>query len=217
MIWIGIIGCNYGRLVHLPAFRLDSRCSVIALAGSDVTRTAAIAQASNIPVAFGNWMELVEHPDIDAVTIGAPPGLQPAIAIRALELGKPVFAEKPIAADLAGAEAMVGAALASGRANMVDFNFSASRSGERRRNCWIKARSAACAMSPLTGTSKTTPPGCGPRTGSRIRRTGVARWETSSATASIIWNGCAAQLRDCQRVCPACLMSRPWKPTQPSA
>ena len=98
---------------------------MIALAGSDVTRTAAIAQASNIPVAFGNWMELVEHPDIDAVTIGAPPGLQPAIAIRALELGKPVFAEKPIAADLAGAEAMVGAALASGRANMVDFNFSA--------------------------------------------------------------------------------------------
>lgn len=125
MIRIGIVGCNYGRLVHLPAFRLDARCSVVALAGSDVARTAAIARDSNIPVAFGDWRELVEHPDVDAVTIGAPPSLQPAIAIRALELGKPVFAEKPIAADLAGAQAMAQAALASGRANMVDFNFSA--------------------------------------------------------------------------------------------
>jgi predicted dehydrogenase len=98
---------------------------VIALAGRDVARTAAIAQASNIPISFGNWMELVEHPDIDAITIAAPPSLQPAIAIRALELGKAVFAEKPIATDPAGAEAMVKAALASGQANMVDYNFSA--------------------------------------------------------------------------------------------
>ncbi len=125
MIRIGIVGCNYGRLVHLPAFRLDPRCSVVALAGSDVARTAAIARASNIAAAFGNWRELVEHPDVDAVTIGAPPSLQPSIAIRALELGKPVFAEKPFAADLPGARAMAQAALASGRANMVDFTFSA--------------------------------------------------------------------------------------------
>ena len=40
------------------------------------------------------------------------PGLQPAIAMRALELGKPVFAEKPIAAGLADAEAMARAAAA---------------------------------------------------------------------------------------------------------
>jgi predicted dehydrogenase len=125
VIRVGIVGCNYGRLVHLPAFRLDPRCSVIALAGSDAVRTAGFARDSNIALAFGNWAELVEHPDIDAVTIAAPPGLQPAIAIRALELGKPVFAEKPIAAGLTDAEAMARAAAKSGRATMVDFNFSA--------------------------------------------------------------------------------------------
>lgn len=125
MIRIGIVGCNYGRLVHLPAFRFDPRCTVIGLAGSDLARTTAMAQASNVPLACGNWTELVEHPDIDAVTIAAPPRLQPEIAVRALELGKPVFAEKPIAADLAGAEAMVRAASASGEPTMVDFNFSA--------------------------------------------------------------------------------------------
>lgn len=125
MIRIGIIGCNYGRLVHLPAFRRDSRCKVVALAGTDSARLAESARAADIPLSFGNWIDLVEHPDIDAVTIATPPALQPNIALRALELGKPVFAEKPMAADLAGAKAMVRAAANSNRATMVDFNFSA--------------------------------------------------------------------------------------------
>jgi len=51
--------------------------------------------------------------------------LQPSIAVRALNLGKAVFAEKPMAADVAGAEAMLKAASSSGRANVIDFNFSA--------------------------------------------------------------------------------------------
>ncbi|MEH2487023.1 Gfo/Idh/MocA family protein [Bradyrhizobium sp. AZCC 2230] len=133
MIRIGIVGCNYGRLVHLPAFRLDPRCEVIALAGTDAARAAELAQAASIPLALGSWIELVEHPDVDAVTIAAPPSLQPAIAIRALELGKPVFAEKPMAADVAGAMAMAQKAATSGRATMVDFNFSAILA-------WRKAR-----------------------------------------------------------------------------
>lgn len=125
MIRIGIVGCNYGRLVHLPAFRLDPRCEVIALAGNDPARTAELALASNIPLAFGCWEELVDHPDVDAVTIAAPPKLQPAIAMRALARGKPVFAEKPMAAATTDAVAMARAASSSGLATMVDFNFSA--------------------------------------------------------------------------------------------
>jgi predicted dehydrogenase len=97
---------------------------VVALAGSDATRTKTLARESGIALAFGDWTELVEHPDVDAVTISIPPELQPSIAIRALSLGKPVFAEKPMAANLAGADGMVAAALSSGRANMIDFNFS---------------------------------------------------------------------------------------------
>jgi predicted dehydrogenase len=133
VIRIGIIGCNYGRLVHLPAFRLDPRCEVIALAGTDSARAAELARADEIRLAFGSWTQLVEHPDVDAVTIATPPALQPGIALRALELGKPVFAEKPIAADLADAKAMAEAAANSGRATMVDFNFSAIPS-------WRKAK-----------------------------------------------------------------------------
>ena len=136
MIRIGIVGCNYGRLVHLPAFRLDGRCEVVALAGTDAARTAELAHAANIPLAFGNWAELVDHPDVDAVTIAAPPSLQPAIAMRALELGKPVFAEKPMAADLAGARSDGARRLdqRSGRPWSISI-FPRSWPGARPRSC----------------------------------------------------------------------------------
>ena len=39
-----------------------------------------------------------------AVAVAVPPDLQPVIARRALELGKPVFLEKPLSADLGGAQ-----------------------------------------------------------------------------------------------------------------
>ena len=61
MVRIGIVGCNYGHLVQLPAFRLDPRCEVVALAGRDATRTAELANEANIPLAFGNWERITLH------------------------------------------------------------------------------------------------------------------------------------------------------------
>lgn len=123
MVRIGIVGGNYGRMVHLPAFRTDPRCEVIALAGTDPVRTAALAREAGVAHGFGDWETLVEHADVDAVVIATPPQLQPQIALRALALGKPVFVEKPLAADLAGAAAMVRQAAASQRPAMIDFQF----------------------------------------------------------------------------------------------
>ena len=121
MIRLGIVGSNYGRMVHLPAFRNDPRCVVLALAGTDQARTAELARQSGVATAFGDWNELLKRADIDAVSIATPPQLQPAIAARALELGKAVFVEKPMAADFEGAIAMLQAA--AGKVAMIDFNF----------------------------------------------------------------------------------------------
>jgi predicted dehydrogenase len=123
VIRLGIVGCNYGRAVLLPAFRADPRCQVVALAGSDAARTRELARDGGIPASFGRWEDLVAHDDIDAVAIATPPGLQPEIAVRALRNGKPVFAEKPLAADLAGAAAILAEAQASARPVAVDFEF----------------------------------------------------------------------------------------------
>lgn len=123
MIRLGIIGSNYGLAVQLPAFRADPRCEVIALAGSDLARTRARADEAGIPKAYGDWRALVEDREVVAVAVATLPSLQVEIALHALALGKPVFAEKPLAADLAGALALLDAARKSGKPAMVDFNF----------------------------------------------------------------------------------------------
>ncbi len=123
MIRLGIVGRNYGCSVQLPAFRADPRCQVVAIAGTDQARTAELARAAGVPKAYGGWRALVEDAEVQAVAIATLPSLQPQIAIRALELGKPVFAEKPLAGDLASARAMLRVAEQVAKPTMVDFNF----------------------------------------------------------------------------------------------
>ncbi len=73
--------------------------------------------------ALGDWRALVDDPAVDAVAIAVPPDLQPEVALRALDRGKPVFVEKPLAADLAGAKSVLERARAAGLPGMIDFNF----------------------------------------------------------------------------------------------
>ena len=123
MIRLGIVGINYGRLVHLPAFRADPRCEVVAVAGSNAERATEAAKAAGVPKGYGNWRDLVEDKDVQAIAIATMPSLQAEIAIAALKAGKPVFAEKPMASTLADARAMLQAASASGLPTGIDFNF----------------------------------------------------------------------------------------------
>jgi len=133
VIRLGIVGCNYGRTVLLPAFRADARCDVVALAGTDAVRTAQLAREAGVAKAFGNWAELVEDKSVDAVAIATPPRQQPAIAAHALELGKPVFAEKPLAVNLASAEAMLQQATIARAPTMIDFEFPELLSWQRAK------------------------------------------------------------------------------------
>ena len=121
VIRIGIVGTNYGRTVQLPAFRMDKRCEVVALAGSDEARAAELARAANVAKGYGDWRALVEDRNVDAVAIATMPALQAKVAVAALALSKPVFAEKPMASTLADARAMLSAA--QGKPTMIDFNF----------------------------------------------------------------------------------------------
>jgi predicted dehydrogenase len=123
VIRVGIVGSNYGRTVVLPAFRTDPRCEVVALAGSNAARAAELAHSASVSRGIGDWRTLVDDPLIDAIAIAVPPDLQPGIVLRALDRGKPVFVEKPLAADLADAKTMLDRARSAGVPAMIDFNF----------------------------------------------------------------------------------------------
>ena len=106
-----------------PAFRLDARCRIEAIAGSSKEKASKAAESLGIPRRFGDWRELVKSPELDAVAIALPPALQPQVAMAALCADKAVFCEKPLAASLQEARELVAVARDSKVVGMVDFIF----------------------------------------------------------------------------------------------
>jgi predicted dehydrogenase len=72
---------------------------------------------------FNDWRRLIRAHDIDAIVISVPPQAQAEIAAEALAADKAVFAEKPLAADLAAAKRIADLAATKGRPNMIGFTF----------------------------------------------------------------------------------------------
>jgi len=70
-----------------------------------------------------DWQAVVRRRDIDIVDIAVPNALHAPVALRALEAGKIVFCEKPLAANLADARDMAAAAARSKIPNLVWFNY----------------------------------------------------------------------------------------------
>lgn len=120
---IGIVGSGFGSYGLVPAFRRDPRCEVTAIATTSQETAAWTASRLGISHYFGRWDELVNCNEVDAIAIATPPVVQPEIALAAMSIGKPVFAEKPLAAKLADAERLVKVAGASNLANVMDFLF----------------------------------------------------------------------------------------------
>lgn len=107
--------------MHVPAFRADTRCDVVALAASTRDRAERVAARLGVPAAYGGWRELVASPEVDLVSVAVPPGVQPDVVIAAATARKHVLCEKPLAVHLSSAEAMLAAARSAGVKHGVDL------------------------------------------------------------------------------------------------
>lgn len=113
---VGVIGLGLFGEAHLQAFRGIPGVEVIAVASRNGEHARVIAARYDVPYAFDDYLKLCQHPDVDAVTIATEESLHLAPAIAALEAGKHVFVEKPLADNRADAFAIRDAARqASGR------------------------------------------------------------------------------------------------------
>jgi predicted dehydrogenase len=89
---------------------------------------AAAERAQDFGARFGgavetDWRSAVARDDIDAVVVSTPPHLHAEMAVGALEAGKHVLCEKPLARTLDECETMVAAASRSGRFLATGFNY----------------------------------------------------------------------------------------------
>jgi predicted dehydrogenase len=123
---------HYTLRVHQPLSRLgEARIAAIASRGRD--KAAQAAARLGLPKACGSYAELLADSEIEAVYIPIPNNLHAEWAIAALEAGKHVLCEKPLAMDAAQARAMVAAAERKGLLLMEAFMY-------RFHPQWVRAR-----------------------------------------------------------------------------
>ena len=117
VVRIGILGA--ARIVPeallKPAKQLAGTVEVAAVAARDRARADAFASKHGIGRAYGSYAELLADPALDVVYIPLPNSLHAEWSIRALEAGKHVLCEKPIASNAAEAEQMAAAAARTDR------------------------------------------------------------------------------------------------------
>jgi predicted dehydrogenase len=106
---------SYGWRNAARVFELPVEPEMAVIAGSDAARSAAAAARLGWAQSVADWRELIERPDVDIVDICAPGDLHFPIAIAALEAGKHVLCEKPLANTADEADEMARVAEAAAR------------------------------------------------------------------------------------------------------
>lgn len=133
LVRAAVIGAGFVGPHHVDAIRRTGYAEVVALAGTDPDRAAAKAASLGVPRSTADAEELLTAPDIDVVHICAPNTTHVAMAARAMQSGKHVVIEKPIAIDTEGAEQLVAIARETGRHAMVAFTYRGYPMVERAR------------------------------------------------------------------------------------
>ncbi|HKG59401.1 MAG TPA: Gfo/Idh/MocA family oxidoreductase [Pyrinomonadaceae bacterium] len=119
-VGVGIIGTGFARTTQIPGFRDCMGAKVVAVASRNRDRAEVIAKEFGIEHVADDWQELVAHPDVDLVSIVTPPSTHMEIAIAALDQGKAVLCEKPMALNAGEAARMVEKAKAAGVLALID-------------------------------------------------------------------------------------------------
>lgn len=121
-IRIGFVGAGFmGQLVHLPNLTEMAGCEVVALADRRPMLARRVAERFGVPKTCGSHEELCADASIDAIVQITSDDAHAPVAIDALNAGKHVYLEKPMATNLSDAHRMVEAAERNERQLMVGY------------------------------------------------------------------------------------------------
>lgn len=108
---IGIIGCGaQAQLAYIPALKRNHSCEIVAICDPDVRKLNLLGTRHDIKKRYDDFDDLRNDADIDAVIIATPNYLHAPMAIGAMEYGKDVLCEMPMAVNSSEAAEMVEAA-----------------------------------------------------------------------------------------------------------
>ena len=129
-IGVGLIGTGYMGKCHAlawngvkPVFGDGPRPRLVHLGEATAELAAARAEEFGFAKSSGDWRQVIADPEVEVVSITTPNAFHAEMAIAALQAGKHVWCEKPMAVAPADAERMAAAAGASGKVTALGYNY----------------------------------------------------------------------------------------------
>ena len=121
---VGVLGAGaWAEFAHLPGYRRDPRCQLVAIADPSVERARDLAAKFDIPHVYASHEELIARADIDLVDVCTPSATHFELSWAALSAGKHVLCEKPVAYDFTETRRAADLARAKGVKTKLGFTF----------------------------------------------------------------------------------------------
>jgi predicted dehydrogenase len=121
---VGVLGAGaWAEHAHIPGFLRDPRCEVVAIADPVIERARAFAERFGIPEAYASHEAIIGRRDIDLVDVCTPSATHFDLSMAALEAGKHVLCEKPVAYDYMETRRAAALAAAKGLKTKLGFTF----------------------------------------------------------------------------------------------
>jgi predicted dehydrogenase len=132
---LGIAVVGSGRIGTLRA-RLAAKhpaVNFLAVSDRDPARARALAEQAGADFHSGDNVEIISRPEVNAVIVSTPEGQHAAAVCKALELGKPVLVEKPLALTLKDADDILATLKQTGGNLRVGYS-------RRFKECFLRAK-----------------------------------------------------------------------------
>ena len=117
-----VIGAGFMGRVHTEGIRRLGNVEISGVAAISKEEAESFGQASGIDRTTDNYMDLISDPNIEAVHVCLPNALHAPVAKAAIEAGKHVLCEKPLAMNAAEAREMLATATSKGIIHCVNHN-----------------------------------------------------------------------------------------------
>ncbi len=121
---VGVLGAGaWARFAHLPGYKRDPRCEVVAIADPVIERAREFATEFAIPNVYDSHEALIAREDVDLIDVCTPSATHFDLTWAALQAGKHVLCEKPVAYDYRDTRRAAALARAKGLKTKLGFTF----------------------------------------------------------------------------------------------
>lgn len=121
---VAVLGAGaWAESAHIPGWQRDPRAEVVAICDPVRERAEGFARKFDIPEASDDWQALVGRPDVDVVDVCTPSHTHFELSWAALEAGKHVLCEKPVAFDYRDTRRAAELARSKGLKTKLGFTF----------------------------------------------------------------------------------------------